>query len=70
MTEVNDESQAYEYAEPLVLALAEEARSSPPVPLVDRKAQIRIAMKQMGTKIDLAMKRYLRLLGCIYKNGT
>ena len=65
MTDVRDESQAYEYAEPVIEAFALLLRRGPPVPPVDRKDQMRIAMKQMGTRMDLVIKRYRRLLGCM-----
>lgn len=40
-----------------MVVLAVEERRTPPVPLVERKAQMSIPMKQMGTMIDLTMKR-------------
>ena len=40
-----------------MVAVALEERRGPPVPLVERKAQMSMAMKAMGTRMDLAMKR-------------
>ena len=54
---MRDDSHAYEYADPPTLAVAEEESSGPPVPAVERKAQMSMAMKQMGTRMDLVMKR-------------
>lgn len=39
------------------MALAEDDSSGPPVPPVERNDHMSIAMKQIGTRIDLAMKR-------------
>ncbi len=57
MTEVSDDNQAYEYAEPVIEAFALLPRRGPPVPPVDRKDQMRMAMKQMGTIMDFVMNR-------------
>ncbi len=48
-----------------MVLLAVEERSAPPVPRVERKDQISMAMKQIGTRIDLVMKSQRRLLGCM-----
>lgn len=57
MTEVIEDSQAYEYAEPVVLAFADALNKGPPVPPVLRKAQMSMARKQMGTRIDFVMNK-------------
>lgn len=53
MTEVRDESQAQEYADPWIVVCCEKIEELEAVEVV--KAQTRMAMKQMGTIIDLAM---------------
>jgi hypothetical protein len=40
-----------------MLTFEDDASSGPPVPPVERNDQMRMARKQIGTRIDFVMKR-------------